>query len=101
MHAPGQTFGLRMKAWLTRHPLPAPDCSVPISDRSPTRLCTCIQPTTEYSWSLGMSRTAEMVRTDLPHLNGPVPGPRAQAIIARDTRVVSPSYTRCYPLVAA
>ena len=38
---------------------------------------------------------------DLPNLNGPVPGPRARAIIERDTRVVSPSYTRCYPLVAA
>src|SRR5262252_1623346 len=47
-----------------------------------------------------MSKTAEAVRLDLPHLNGPVPGPRARAIIERDTRVVSPSYTRCYPLVA-
>src|SRR3712207_4560137 len=47
-----------------------------------------------------MSKTVEMVRMDLPHLNGPVPGPRAQAIIERDARVVSPSYTRCYPLVA-
>ena len=46
-----------------------------------------------------MSRTTELVRLDLPHLNGPVPGPRAQAIIARDNRVVSPSYTRGYPLV--
>src|SRR5512132_2796576 len=48
-----------------------------------------------------MSHTMEMVRMDLPHLNGPVPGPRARAIIERDARVVSPSYTRCYPLVAA
>ncbi|HEY1240483.1 MAG TPA: acetyl ornithine aminotransferase family protein [Bryobacteraceae bacterium] len=48
-----------------------------------------------------MSRTAEMVRMDLPNLKGPVPGPRARAVIERDTRVVSPSYTRCYPLVAA
>src|SRR5215813_2416208 len=46
-----------------------------------------------------MSNTLE-VRPDLPHLTGPVPGPRARAIIERDTRVVSPSYTRCYPLVA-
>ena len=30
-----------------------------------------------------------------------VPGPRAGAIIARDHRVLSPSYTRYYPLVAA
>src|SRR3954449_9864085 len=44
--------------------------------------------------------TAVEVRSDLPHLTGPVPGPLARAIIERDTRVVSPSYTRCYPLVA-
>jgi 4-aminobutyrate aminotransferase len=36
----------------------------------------------------------------LPILNGPLPGPRARAIIERDAKVVSPSYTRCYPLVA-
>jgi 4-aminobutyrate aminotransferase len=41
----------------------------------------------------------EQVRHDLPHLIGPVPGPRARAIIERDERVVSPSYTRSYPLV--
>jgi 4-aminobutyrate aminotransferase len=29
-----------------------------------------------------------------------VPGPRARAVIERDAKVVSPSYTRCYPLVA-
>ncbi|MGA3042513.1 MAG: aminotransferase class III-fold pyridoxal phosphate-dependent enzyme, partial [Bryobacteraceae bacterium] len=39
-------------------------------------------------------------RHDLPHLAGPLPGPRAQEIIARDRRSVSPSYTRGYPLVA-
>ena len=38
---------------------------------------------------------------DLPNLIGPLPGPRARAIIERDARVVSPSYTRSYPLVAA
>jgi 4-aminobutyrate aminotransferase len=47
-----------------------------------------------------MSKTMERVRADLPHLTGPVPGPRAQAVIERDARVVSPSYTRGYPLVA-
>jgi 4-aminobutyrate aminotransferase len=46
-----------------------------------------------------MSNTLEGVRPDLPHLAGPVPGPRARAIIERDSRVVSPSYTRCYPMV--
>jgi 4-aminobutyrate aminotransferase len=37
---------------------------------------------------------------DLPKLIGPLPGPRARAIIERDAQVVSPSYTRSYPLVA-
>jgi 4-aminobutyrate aminotransferase len=36
----------------------------------------------------------------LPRLIGAIPGPRATAIIERDAEVVSPSYTRCYPLVA-
>src|SRR3954470_4964398 len=47
-----------------------------------------------------MIHSTELVRLDLPHFTGPVPGPRATAIIERDAAVVSPSYTRCYPLVA-
>jgi 4-aminobutyrate aminotransferase len=54
-----------------------------------------------------MSKTLEAIRPameamrhDLPHLIGPLPGPRAQALIERDRAVLSPSYTRCYPLVA-
>ena len=43
----------------------------------------------------------EMVRLDLPQLITSLPGPRATALIQRDTEVLSPSYTRCYPLVAA
>jgi 4-aminobutyrate aminotransferase len=39
-------------------------------------------------------RTAPDIRTDLP-------GPNARQIIERDARVVSPSYTRGYPLVIA
>ena len=39
-------------------------------------------------------------RPDLPVLHTPLPGPRAREIIARDAGFVSPSYTRCYPLVA-
>src|SRR5208283_5916342 len=46
-----------------------------------------------------MSKAMEQVRQDLPHLSGRVPGPRARAIIERDASVVSPSYTRGYPLV--
>ncbi len=34
-----------------------------------------------------------------PKLKGPVPGPRAKAIIEQDDRLMSPSYTRSYPLV--
>lgn len=36
---------------------------------------------------------------DEPRINGPLPGPRASAWLARDDRVMSPSYTRMYPLV--
>ena len=36
-----------------------------------------------------------------PDLKTPLPGPKAQALIARDARTVSPSYTRPYPLVMA
>jgi 4-aminobutyrate aminotransferase len=42
----------------------------------------------------------QMVRLDLPHILTPLPGPRATEVIRRDTQVLSPSYTRCYPLVA-
>ena len=44
---------------------------------------------------------AQETRLDLPHLLTALPGPRATAVIERDARVLSPSYTRCYPLVAA
>jgi 4-aminobutyrate aminotransferase len=36
---------------------------------------------------------------NLPNIKMPLPGPRARAIIDRDAKVVSPSYTRGYPLV--
>ena len=44
------------------------------------------------------------MRTQRPLVTAPVlrtslPGPRAQALIARDQRYLSPSYTRFYPLV--
>lgn len=35
----------------------------------------------------------------LPFISGELPGPHARQIIERDTRVLSPSYTRPYPLV--
>lgn len=47
-----------------------------------------------------MNGTSTAVRTDLPRLVTALPGPRAQALIERDHAVLSPSYTRPYPLVA-
>ena len=35
-----------------------------------------------------------------PKLSGPVPGPKAKAAVEADGRLISPSYTRSYPLVA-
>ena len=35
-----------------------------------------------------------------PRLVGPLPGPKAVAAVEADTRLISPSYTRSYPLVA-
>src|ERR1700722_18691258 len=46
-----------------------------------------------------MAKFLAEVHPDLPSIHGPVPGPRARAIIERDQKVLSPSYTRCYPLV--
>ncbi len=43
----------------------------------------------------------EAVRLDLPHILTPLPGPCARAVIERDQAVLSPSYTRGYPLVAS
>lgn len=48
-----------------------------------------------------MSTGTGTTETRAPHLVTDLPGPKARAIIARDSRVVSPSYTRDYPLVIA
>jgi 4-aminobutyrate aminotransferase len=37
----------------------------------------------------------------VPHIKTALPGPRAKALIERDGKVVSPSYTRSYPFVMA
>ena len=44
--------------------------------------------------------SGEAVRSDFPHLITSLPGPRAKAVLERDAEVLSPSYTRSYPLVA-
>jgi 4-aminobutyrate aminotransferase len=48
-----------------------------------------------------MKSTLDAVRPDLPLVHGPLPGPRARQIIERDQKVVSPSYTRPYPLAVS
>ena len=52
------------------------------------------------SREVNMSSTLEAVRPDLPQILTPLPGPRARAVVERDRRALSPSYTRSYPLVA-
>jgi 4-aminobutyrate aminotransferase len=37
--------------------------------------------------------------TTVPQIKTPLPGPKARTLLERDERVVSPSYTRVYPLV--
>ena len=44
-------------------------------------------------------KTLSEIRADLPALVTPPPGPNARKIIGRDSAVLSPSYTRSYPLV--
>ena len=43
--------------------------------------------------------TQHVAQELLPHLITELPGPNARSIIERDRAVLSPSYTRCYPLV--
>ncbi|HEX2776794.1 MAG TPA: acetyl ornithine aminotransferase family protein [Candidatus Acidoferrales bacterium] len=47
-----------------------------------------------------MQTTEAIVEIKLPHLITPLPGPKAKQIVERDGQVLSPSYTRDYPLVA-
>ena len=46
-----------------------------------------------------MGAISTPVRPDLPFLATELPGPKAAAIVARDHKILSPSYTRPYPLV--
>lgn len=48
-----------------------------------------------------MNDVSLSVRNDLPRLVTALPGPQAAAIVERDHAVLSPSYTRDYPLVVA
>ena len=54
--------------------------------------------------SMAMAEVYRTVSTEVfaqhgPRLKGSVPGPRSKAIIEQDERLMSPSYTRSYPLV--
>ena len=42
----------------------------------------------------------QVAERKLPHIVTALPGPNAKRIIERDHTVVSPSYTRDYPMVA-
>lgn len=44
---------------------------------------------------------AALESAKLPQINTPLPGPKAQEIVARDGQFISPSYTRTYPLVVS
>ncbi|MGB6870313.1 MAG: acetyl ornithine aminotransferase family protein [Acidobacteriaceae bacterium] len=47
-----------------------------------------------------MTATSEILSQYGPKLKTALPGPEAKRIVAADDRVISPSYTRSYPLVA-
>jgi 4-aminobutyrate aminotransferase len=53
-------------------------------------------------WRTPVEKSVSEIVSDakLPMLLTPLPGPKAKEIIARDAQLVSPSYTRGYPLVA-
>jgi len=41
-----------------------------------------------------------MTKKHLPEIKTALPGPRTREALALDERLISPSYTRSYPLVA-
>ncbi len=48
----------------------------------------------------GSYKTSEKYTRFGPRLAGPLPGPKAKAVVDADAKWISPSYTRSYPLVA-
>ncbi len=50
--------------------------------------------------SHGLAQNTVPASTFAPRISGPLPGPKARAIVEADGRWMSPSYTRSYPLVA-
>lgn len=49
---------------------------------------------------IGSYKNSEKYKQFGPKLVGPLPGPKAKAVVEADTKWISPSYTRSYPLVA-
>ncbi|MGO8718796.1 MAG: acetyl ornithine aminotransferase family protein [Acidobacteriaceae bacterium] len=49
---------------------------------------------------IGSYKNSEKYRQFGPKLVGSLPGPKAKAVVEADTKWISPSYTRSYPLVA-
>ena len=47
-----------------------------------------------------MTKKSEIYGQHAPKLVTPLPGPNAQRVVADDDRLISPSYTRSYPMVA-
>ena len=47
-----------------------------------------------------MSAEGDELHPAYPYLRTSLPGPQAQELVERDREVLSPSYTRDYPLVA-
>ena len=48
----------------------------------------------------GLAQSNAQASPHAPRIIGPLPGPKARAIVESDDRWMSPSYTRSYPLVA-
>src|SRR6202023_1293821 len=47
-----------------------------------------------------MNMTTQTISAAGPKIRTKLPGPKAQAVLQGDAQYISPSYTRCYPLVA-
>lgn len=48
--------------------------------------------------TLSLERNGKNIHIE-PQISGPFPGPLARKVIDEDQKLISPSYTRCYPLV--
>src|ERR1700676_5009150 len=56
---------------------------------------------TNYPMSHASQNASRPLASNVPHLVTQLPGPKAAEWLARDDQVISPSYSRVYPLVVA